>query len=149
MDPGLKQAADARFDEALANTGARDSRAYYRERLAELKRASAQDCAEAVRYYEEELIPSIAEGGVDPVQAWRAFGLRLAALTAPGEAVAVDASGRRRPYEAPGAPGDMVLHLPKARRMSAFLVGLPPEPTPPQVATYDWLVAGRRALRKA
>lgn len=147
MDPGLKKAADARFDDARASTGARDPRAYYRQRLAELKKADAQAYAEAVRYYEEELIPSIAEADADPVEAWRDFGLRLAVLISPGEAVAVDASGRRRPYEAPGEPGDMILHLPKVRRMPAFLVGLPPEPAPPQVATYDWLVAGRRALR--
>ncbi len=146
MDPGLKEAADARFDEARANAGARDPRNYYRDRLRDLKRTNEQAYAEAVEYYEEELVPSIAEGGADPLQAWRIFGLRLAELTSPGEAVAVDPSGRRRPYAAPGDSGDMILHLPRARGARAFLVGLPSEPTAAQKATLDWLVAGRRAL---
>ena len=143
-DPHEK--AGARFAEALDATGARDPRDYYRGRLKELKRSNPQGYADAVAYYQEKLIPSIAKGNADPLEAWREYGLVIARLTAPGRAVAVDASGRSRPYEPPGDAGDLVLHLPDARNAHALLVGLPANPSTAQMATHNWLVLGRRAL---
>lgn len=144
MTTDLRRAADARFAAALADTGGRDPRDYYRDRLAELKRSSPGGYAEIVAYYEDMLIPSIAEQGVDPIAAWLAFGVRLAEAAAPGRAVAVDRKGRSSPYLPPGEPVDMFLHLPEDRRRRALLVGLPPEPSGAQVATYEWLVLGQR-----
>lgn len=141
-----QQAADARFEEALAATGARDPRDYYRDRLRELKRANPEGYAEGVGYYRNTLVPSIAAGEADPIGAWREYGLLLARLTAPGRAVAVDATGRSRPFELPGDAADMVLHLPERNRDRALLVALPPQPTSAQLATHQWLVAGGRAL---
>lgn len=152
MNADLKKAADQLFAEALNEAGARDPRDYYRERLRELKGANPEGYASAVGYYTDTLIPSIAEGGAEPLAAWREYGLMIARLTAPGRTVAVDGSGRARSYEPPGAPGDLVLHLPEGRGVRGarvLLVGLPPKPSDPQKATYDWLVAGRRALRGA
>lgn len=151
MDPDLKQAADARFDEALAASGARDPRDFFRKLLKELRGADRKSYDEAVQYYATELVPSIAERGADPLQAWTAFGLRLAELRAPGRAWAVDATGRRRSYEPPGDAADMILHMPaKPRdRYRPVVVALPTELAPAQRATYDWLVGGRRALREA
>lgn len=141
-----QQAADARFEEALAATGARDPRDYYRGRLRELKRANPEGYAEGVGYYRNTLVPSIAAGEAEPIGAWREYGLLLARLTAPGRAVAVDATGRSRPFEPPGDAADMVLHLPERNRDRPLLVALPPDPTPAQLATHQWLVAGARAL---
>ncbi|MDE2653108.1 MAG: hypothetical protein F4107_13815 [Gemmatimonadetes bacterium] len=141
-----RQAADARFAEALAETGARDPRDYYRDRLRELKRTSPDGYAEGVAYYQNTLVPSIATGEADPLVAWRDYGLLLARLTAPGRAVAVDATGRSLPFEPPGDASDMVLHLPERARDRPVLVSLPPVPTPAQLATHQWLVAGARAL---
>lgn len=152
MNADLKKAADQRFAEALAEAGARDPRDYYRERLRELKGANPEGYASAVGYYTDTLLPSIAEGNAEPLAAWREFGLLIARLTAPGRTVAVDAGGRARPYEPPGDSDDMVLHLPEGRGVRGgrvLLVGLPPEPSDAQLATHDWLVAGRRALRGA
>ncbi len=140
------QAADARFAEALAASGARDPRDYYRDRLRELKRTSPQGYAEGVAYYQNTLVPSIAAGEADPIEAWRDYGLLLARLTAPGRAVAVDATGLSRPFEPPGDTADMVLHLPERTRDRPILVALPPDPTAAQLATHQWLVAGARAL---
>ncbi len=141
-----RQAADARFSEALAATGARDPRDYYRERLRELKRTNPDGYAEGVAYYQNTLVPSIANGEADPLAAWRDYGLLLARLTAPGRAVAVDATGLSRPFEPPGDAADMVLHLPERTRDRPVLVSLPPDPTPTQLATHQWLVAGARSL---
>ena len=147
MDPDLKKAADARFDEARAETGARDPRDYYRQRLKELRSANPDKYAEAVQYYEDQLVPSIAEGGADPLRAWTDFGARLAGLAAPGQAWAVDGTGGRRPHEPPVDLADVVLHVPTGRER-VFVVWLPSALTPAQQATVDWLVAGRRALRE-
>ena len=144
--PSPQQAADARFEEALAATGARDPRSHYRGALRELKRTNPQGYSEGVAYYRSTLVPSIADGRTDPIEAWRDYGLLLARLTSPGRAVAVDATGRSRAYEPPGHAADMVLHLPDRSRDRAILVALPPEPSPAQHATHRWLVAGARAL---
>ncbi len=148
MSSDPKQAAEARFAEALAATGARDPRDYYREKLRELKHGNAGGYAEGVAYYQQTLIPSIADGE-DPLEAWRDYGLLIARLTAPGRPVAVDPGGRSRPFQAPGNPGDMILHMPDKSRERPILVTLPPEPSEAQIATFDWLVAGRRTLRGA
>ena len=141
-----RQAADARFAEALAESGARDPRDYYRDRLRELKRTSPDGYAEGVAYYQNTLVPSIASGEANPLEAWRDYGLLLARLAAPGRAIAIDATGLSRPFEPPGDAADMVLHLPERTRDRAILVSLPPDPTPPQLATHQWLVTGARAL---
>ena len=144
MTNDLRQKADARFEAALAATGARDPREYYRSRMLELKRSNPQGYAAAVAYYQSTLVASIAEQDADPLQAWQTFGLRIAELTAAGRAVAVDPAGRSRPFEPPGRSEDMILHLPDARNQRALLVGLPPEPSAAQLATWNWLVRGRR-----
>ncbi len=149
MTSDPKQAADTRFAEALAASGARDPRDYYRAKLRELKRHNPDGYAEGVAYYQQTLIPSIAGGEADPIEAWRDYGLLIARLTAPGRPVAIDPEGRSRPFEPPGNAADMVLHLPESSRERPILVALPAEPTGAQSATYDWLVAGRRALRGA
>lgn len=138
--------ADRRLDEALAATGARDPREFYRERLKELKQADSEAYRKAVEHYREVLIPDVASGRTDPLLAWTEYGRRLAAALAPGRTVTVDASGRARPYEGP-TRSELVLHLPEARSGRALLVGLPPELSAAQRATYDVLVAGRQRLR--
>ena len=145
MTNDLQKTADARFEAALAAAGARDPRDYYRSRMRELKQSNPQGYADAVAYYQSTLLTSIAEQDADPLEAWRKFGLRIAQLTATGRAVAVDPAGRSRAFEAPGRADDLILHLPDAHNRRALLVGLPPEPSAAQMATYNWLVQGRRA----
>ncbi len=149
MDSALQKTADALFEEALAAVGARDPRDYYRDRLRDLKRANPEGYAEAAAYYRDTLIPSIAEGCAEPLTAWREYGLLIARTTAPGRTVAVDTTGRAQPYEPPGDPSEMILHLPHVTKRAALLVGLPPELSAAQTAAYDWLVVGRRAPRGA
>ena len=147
MDQELHERADRIFDEALGQTGAKDPREFYRKRLREMKTDNPDAYREAVAYYEEELVPSIAEAGDDPVTAWQQFGCRMAELTVAGTPVEIDTSGRRLPY-APPTPADrMVLHIPEGSKGRALVVGLPSELSSAQLATYDLLVGGRQKLR--
>lgn len=146
MDEELKQRADARFEEALEASGARDPRDFYREQLRDLKTRDEEAYEEGVRHFREELIPAVASGEADPLEAWERFGLRLAELTAPGRTVAIDRTGVSHAYEAPSAEERMVLHLPHDRKEKAILVSLPAELSRAQRATYDLLVRGKQTL---
>ncbi len=140
--------AETRLAEALATSGASDPRDHCRETLRALKRSNPAGYEEGVAYYQHTLIPSIANRGAAPLEAWRDYGLLLGRLTAPGRPVAVNPTGRSRAFEPPGDPDDVVLHMPDKNRVRPVLVALPAKPSPAQQATVDWLVTGRRALRE-
>lgn len=142
-----RERADALLDQVLRETGARDPREFYRERLRELKERDRNAYGDAVRYFEETLIPSIADGRVEPLAAWTEYGRRLAELSVPGRTVSIDPSGRALPYRSPAPEEMLVLHLPHSAGGRALLVGLPRALSDAQRATYDWLVLGRQKLR--
>ncbi|MGD2070350.1 MAG: hypothetical protein PVI57_16870 [Gemmatimonadota bacterium] len=146
-DVELQERADRRLEEVLERTGARDPRSFYRDRLRELKARDPSAYERAVRHYGEVLLPAIADDGEDPLEAWTEYGRALAELTAPGRTVSIDRTGRSGPFERGATETCLVLHLPRARNLPALLVGLPPELSPAQRATYDWLVAGLQTLR--
>lgn len=159
-DEGPAAVAAERLEEALDATGARDPREFYREQLRALREADEEAYAEAVAYYRDTLIPSIADGSAEPLPAWTDYGVRLAELAHDGRTVSIDATGRARPREGPGegpraGPGEgwdpnaLVLHLPEEARTRAVLVQLPPEPSAAQRATWTWLVAGKYSLPDA
>lgn len=138
-----RELADRRFEAAIAESGARDPREYYRDRLRLLREADSAAFREAVHYYESRLIPTVAEEDSDPLGEWLEYGRMLAALSTPGETIQVDPSGRAGPYTRP-IPGDhLVLHLPTSSREPVVPVGLPPELSPAQRATYTLLVERR------
>jgi len=145
MSDDLTAAADAALEAALAEAGARDPREFYRERLRELKRESPGEYESAVSYYRDTLIPGVADGSADPLDAWMEYGRRLAVALAPGRTVSIDATGLAHTYEAPKRDR-LVLHLPKENGARALLVGLPPELSAAQRATYRVLVEGRQRL---
>lgn len=145
----VEERAGERLEAALAETGARDPRDFYRVQLRELRGEDREGYESAVEYYRETLLPRVADPGVDPLAAWTDYGRHLATLRAPGRTVSVDVTGRSAAYASPAARDALVLHLPDDQKRPAFLVGLPAELSPAQHATYDWLVSGRRALREA
>jgi hypothetical protein len=137
----MKEAADERFQAALARTGARDPRDYYRGLLKELRELDPERYRTAVRHYETRLIPTVASGETDPLEEWLEYGCLLAKLLVDGTPVIIDAKGRRRTY-APPAPSDaLVLHLPTSMSDPARAVGVPPTLSPAQSAAYQLLVA--------
>ena len=149
MTDDLQAEADRRLEGALAATGARDPREFYRERLRDLKQADKSAYDEAVGYYRGTLVPSVA-GGAEPLGAWTEYGRRLAALAAPGRTVMVDRSGVSQPYAEPAPPDRLVLHLPVGRGggKRAVVVGLPSELSRAQRASYDLLVSGKLTLKE-
>lgn len=147
MPSTQRERADQLLDEAIEAAAARDPREFYRERLRELRERNPEAYGAAVRYFEETLVPDVASEGAEPLTAWMEYGRYLAELTAPGRTVVVDPTGRARPYEVPAPREALVLHMPSGSRGRALLVGLPPELSEAQRATYDWLVAGRLKLR--
>ncbi|MEJ2203223.1 MAG: hypothetical protein P8170_03860 [Gemmatimonadota bacterium] len=146
MSEDLTETADRRLEAALEAEGARDPREFYRARLRELKSEDGKRYGQAVAYYRETLIPEVASGAVEPLAAWTEYGRRLAEFLASGRTVTIDATGRSHAYEAPPPRDHLILHLPDDERTRAILVGLPPNPTPPQRATYDVLVSGKQKL---
>ena len=147
MDESQNARAEERFEEALSRTGARDPREYYRERLKELRTAKPDAYGAAVQYYDDTLLPSIADGDVDPVEAWWEYGRRIAAFSVDGRTVEIDPSGRSHPYSRPTPRDRMVLHLPDGTKGLALVVGLPADLSQAQVASYDLLVAGKQRMR--
>jgi len=147
MDQELHDRADQIFEDALGKTGAKDPREFYRKRLREMKEENPDAYGEAVAYYQNELVPSIAEAGDDPLMAWQQFGCRMAELTVTGTPIEIDTTGRRRPYAPPTPTDRMVLHIPQGSKGRALIIGLPPELSAAQLATYDLLVAGRQKMQ--
>jgi hypothetical protein len=147
MASTVRERADGILERVLKETGARDPREFYRERLRELKEQNPEAYQEAVGYFEGTLVPSVATGEVPPLEAWTEYGRHLAGLVAPGRTVTIDASGRSWPFVMSDALDRLILHLPEGTGR-ALLVGLPRELTDPQRATYEWLVAGRQKLKE-
>lgn len=143
-DPQIE--ADRKLDAALAASGARDPREFYRDRLRDLKAADRGAYDQAVGYYRDTLVPSVA-AGADPLPAWAEYGRKLADLAAPGRTVMIDASGAAAPYAAPAPTDRLILHLPEARGR-ALVVGLPAELSRAQRASYDLLVSGKLTLKE-
>jgi hypothetical protein len=144
MSDSLTAAADKALEAALAESGARDPREFYRERLRELKRLKPDEYQQAVAYYNDTLLPAVAAGGGDPLADWTEYGRMLAQALAPGRTVAIGSSGRSYPFERADRE-QLVLHLP-ADGARALLVGLPATLSAAQRAAYDVLVAGKQRI---
>lgn len=138
----LREQADRRFEQALKESGARDPRDFYRKRLRELRERSPEAFQRALAYFEQRLTPAVAAEGSDPLREWLEYGRFLAEQVASGRTVQIDRTGRERPYAPPVPLDHLVLHLPTSTTEPALVVGLPPELSPAQRATYDLLVAG-------
>lgn len=141
-DERERERAEERFVEALARTGSRDPREYYRERLRDLRDRDEQAFRRAREYYETRLLPAVAREGSDPLAEWLDYGRLLAELTTPGRAVEIDPTGLAHPYAPPVPTDRLVLHLPTSAREPALLIGLPPTLSPAQRASFDLLVKG-------
>lgn len=136
----LRDRAERRFAHALRESGARDPRDFYRERLRELRERDPAAFDEAVEYYEKTLIPAVADDASEPLAEWLEYGRLLARLLVDGETLQIDPTGRSGPYRAPVPRDHLVIQMPGSPREKALPVGLPPELSPAQRAAYDLLV---------
>ncbi len=139
-DERTRQRAEERLEAALRDRQARDHRELYRERLRALRVSNPEGFRSALEYYDEQLVPRVATEETDPVAEWLEYGRYLAALTAAGETVQIDRTGRSTPVSKPWDPVQLILHLPESPRDPAIAVGIPNDPSPAQIATYELLV---------
>lgn len=143
VDPDAQKAADHALARVIREREARDPREPCRALLKELRARDRSSYERAVAHYEGTLVPSVASGQADPLEAWLDYARLLASLITPGRAVEVDREGTARDYVPPVPPDRLVLHLPDDPSAPALAIALPPELSPAQQATYDLLVAGR------
>lgn len=146
MDERLKQQAEARLEQRLAEVPIRDPRELYRARIRHLRGRDSTAFEAALRHYEEAVVPRTAEGAVDPIAEWFAYGRLLAELDGPGRLVEVDEVGRARPWQELDVPAGMVLYLPEEKGGRAFTLSMPAAASDAQVATHALLVEGKREL---
>ena len=139
-DDSQRDLADRNFARALAQTGARDPRDFYRQRLRELRERDEAAFRRALHYYETRLLPAVAAEGSDPLAEWLEYGRVLAQLSRDGRTVQIDPTGKAHPYAPPVPMDHLVLHLPTSVRGPALAVGLPPTLSPAQRAAFELLV---------
>jgi len=138
---GRENRARRLTEQALAEAGFADPRPLYRDLLRRLREVDPEGFRVAADHYEAELLPAIAERGVDPVEAWLAYGGEIARRLAPGRLVAVNPTGRARPVGSAAPPaGALVLHLPEDGSRALLLLA-PRDPSEAQEATTT-LLAG-------
>ena len=147
MSETLITTAEQAMEAALATSGGRDPRDFYRERLRELKQVNPESYRAAVTYYREVLIPEVASGAGNPLDAWIEYGRTLAAALAPGRTVSIDETGKSHNYEGVDSSG-LILHLPQETAARALLVSLPVTMSSAQRATYDVLVKGKQRAQE-
>jgi hypothetical protein len=137
---GMREEADRRFATALQEAGIPDPRERYRQWLRELRERDEPAFRKALEYYEQHLVPAVANTASDPFAEWTEYGLRLAQRLQRGAAVRIDASGLSHPADGTAPLEDLVLHLPTSTRERALAVRLPAHPSPAQEATCALLV---------
>lgn len=139
-DGGGADAAVERLEEARRERGLADPRPTFRKLLKRLASEERDAYREAVRHFEQELVPSVAGGEADPVAAWLTYGLRLVSVLSDGEARAVDESGRADPVDDTSDPpvGPLLLWLPSSGDRGLVLAR-PEELSDSQQATVELL----------
>jgi hypothetical protein len=135
--------ADARLEAALEAGDTRDPRPFYRGALRHLRERDDEGFRQALRYFEEELVPAVA-GNADPVAAWMEYGRVLARVLGAGRTVELDDSGRARVVESPAAARGMVLHIPEATDAPVLVLRYPKSASAAQHAAFELLVQGRQ-----
>lgn len=94
MSEDVADRADSLYERELRRRETADLRPACRRLLKRLRQVDEREYDEAVRRYREELLPAVAGGDEDPVEAWNRYGVRLAHRVTPGRLLAVDSTGR-------------------------------------------------------
>ncbi|MFO7894902.1 MAG: hypothetical protein R6U63_14305 [Longimicrobiales bacterium] len=139
----LKTRADARLGAALQDADQQDPRPLYRPALKYLRARKPDAFSDALRYFEDELLPAVA-GEADPLEAWLDYGRRLARALGDGRLLELDSTGRARPVEDPATARGLVLHIPDDAGAPALTLRYPTDPSPAQRAALELLVEGRQ-----
>ena len=140
-----KTRAENRTETAITESGFEDFRPAFRERLRRLREDKPAAFAAALRYYEDRLLPVVADESSDALSEWVAYGQRLGELTSAGQTLSIDETGRARPYTAV-SPDQLTLHIPGDTSVEALALLVPRELSHAQRATVDLLLNRARAL---
>ena len=89
-----------------------------------LKEHDQERFAQALRHYDEIVLPALA-GGQDVFEAWVQYGQTLANLSAPGRMMTVDETGRAVAFAAPVRAATLILHVPDDNTMPIFVAAMP------------------------
>lgn len=140
-DEDREARAEERYASALERKGLADLKPLFRDLLRRMRDDAPASYEEAVRRYEEEVVPAAADEE-DPLRVWLRYGAWMAREIAPGRLVKVDRTGRateleQGPREVPAEA--LVLHLPEERGMRALALALPASPSAAQEETQDLL----------
>jgi hypothetical protein len=138
-EPAAVQAAEERYGAELAKRAVADVRPACRYLLRQLKATAPEAYETGVRRYEDELVPSIADGSANPLDEWISYGGWLCDQLYDGRLVCVDASGRSTPLEGPLPAGAMALYLPGRDDQATILLAAPESLSHHQTATRDLL----------
>ena len=138
-EPAVLQAAEERYGAELARRSVADLRPACRRLLRQLKATAPGAYELGVGRYENELLPSIADGSANPVDAWISYGSWLCDQLYQGYVVCVDRSGRSTPLDGPLPPGGLAMYLPNKDDQPTILLAMPESPSHHQAATRDLL----------
>ena len=83
MADDLRARADERFERALRETGARDPRNFFRDQLRDLRARDGEAFQQALTYFNQRLIPAVADDASDPIAEWLEYGARLVFVVNP------------------------------------------------------------------
>jgi hypothetical protein len=133
-DPELVRAADELYDGELTTRGVSDVRPACRWLLKQLKATRPESYEEGVRRYEDQLIPQIAAGEVNPLDGWLGYGRWLGDQLFDGQLVSVDPTGRAADFGDVLPSGAMAIYLPPKDEQRAVLLASPLVPTEHQAA---------------
>lgn len=137
----LQTAAARALQEALDRERIADPRESLRDRLRALRGTAHFD--RVVAHYQEALLPGVAEGTMEPLDAWLEYA-RLVAGVAPGRETAIDVQGREGAD--PSDPATLLLHVPEEKGAPVTRLRAPADASPAQRATLALLVDGRTRL---
>lgn len=135
----ILQAAEERYVAELSARRVGDVRPACRQLLKRLRVAEPDAYEAGVRRYEDELIPAIATGTVNPLDGWLAYGRWLADQLYDGRLVSVDETGRSADLDSELPAGAMAIYLAPRDDEPAVLLAAPAAPSEHQAATRDLL----------
>lgn len=135
--------ADARLETALAAADYRDPRPFYRFALKYLREHDEEGFRRALEYFEEELVPAVAEKA-DPLVAWGEYGALLGRTLGAGRIMELDSTGQARPVDSVTAARGLVLYLPDDPAPPVLVLRYPTNASAAQHAAYELLVTGRQ-----
>ena len=132
-------AAEELYAAELAARGVSDVRPACRVLLRQLKATSPAAYEAGVRRYEDELLPAIAEGRANPLDAWISYGGWLCEQLYEGRLVSVDPGGRSRSLDGALPNSAMALFLAAKDDQPTILLASPESPSAHQTATRQLL----------